>query len=74
MGVEGEQVVVRLDAPAASLLMVSVYNTAGIKLKTEKMSVGQQECRIDLSGLPSAVYVVQVAGNQNVQGSSLVRK
>ncbi len=54
--------------------MVSVYNTAGIKLKTEKMSVGQQECRIDLSGLPSAVYVVQVAGNQNVQGSSLVRK
>lgn len=74
MGVEGEQVVVRLDAPATSLLMVSVYNTAGIKLKTEKMSVGQQECRIDLSGLPSAVYVVQVAGNQNVQGSSLVRK
>lgn len=74
IGIGGGEVVVGLDAPSTSPLVVSIYNTAGIKLKTEKMSVGQQECRIDLSGLPSAVYVVQVAGNQNVQGSSLVRK
>lgn len=74
IGMEGGQVVVRLEAPATSSIVVSVYNTAGIQLKSEKMKVGLQECRIDISGLPSAVYAVQVTGNQSVQGSSLVRK
>ena len=54
IGIGGGEVVVGLDAPSTSPLVVSIYNTAGVKLKTEKMSVGQQECRIDLSGLPSA--------------------
>lgn len=74
IGMDGGQIVVRLDAPSPSALVVSVYNTAGIKLKSEKMKAGLQEYRIDISQLPSAVYAVQVTGNQQVQGSSLVRK
>ena len=74
IGIDGDEVVVKLDAPSTSPLVVSVYNTAGIKLKSEKMKEGLQEYRIDISELPSAVYAVQLSGNQQLQGSSLVRK
>lgn len=74
IGINGSRIIVRLDAKATTSFTVSIYNTSGIRLKTEKMMPGQQEYQIDASLLSMGVYVVQVSGNQEIQGSSLVRR
>lgn len=74
IGINGSRIIVRLDAKATTSFTVSIYNTSGIRLKTEKMMPGQQEYQIDASQLSMGVYVVQVSGNQEIQGSSLVRR
>lgn len=65
---------VLLMVPSEQSFIVSLYNTEGIRLLTQKMEAGLVEYRLPTSQLPSGVYVVQITGSQELSGSSVVRK
>ena len=66
-------IVLALDSESTIPFRVSVYNTAGIRVSTTRYGVGVKECQIDASSLQSGVYVIQVLGDEEITGSSLVR-
>ena len=75
VGIDSEGcVVVSLDDDLQDDLTVNIYSVGGVKLKSERMNRGQKDYRMDISSLDRGVYVVQLVGNKNLTGSSLVRR
>lgn len=71
---EGNQVVVRLDECATYSCNIIIYNTAGVRLLQQTLNRGEREAKIDVSHLPTGIYIVQLDGGDAVSGSTLFRR
>lgn len=69
-----EEVVIRLEEPSDKSFVVSVYNTGGIRIMSEKMEAGKAEYRLKTTALPSGIYIIQITGSLRITGSSIIRK
>lgn len=74
IGINGNQVVVDLNTVSSGTFRVSVYNMGGVKLMEESVQAGLTHYSLDVSHLPSGVYIVQVSEDKRIEGSTLVRK
>lgn len=74
VGIEGSKVVVRLEEKATRSSSIKIYNTAGVRLHRQTLSPGDKEIRVDVSHLPSGIYIVQVDGMETATGSTLIHK
>lgn len=71
--VSNKQLVVNLKEPSSRKIAVRIYSVGGALVHHETLPAGKLEYRIDLSRLPGAVYAVQLTGDREMTGSSLIR-
>ena len=71
--VSNKQLVVNLKEPSSRKIAVRIYSVGGALVHHETLPAGKSEYRIDLSRLPGAVYAVQLTGDREMTGSSLIR-
>ncbi len=71
---DGNWLQIQLREPSEESFVVSVYNTEGVRLMSQKMAAGQVEYLLPTSQLPMGIYIVQMTGSSDLTGSSVVRK
>ena len=67
--------IVKLNETARADFSISVFDTAGRKLRTFSLAAGAKRYETDLSALPSGIYAVQIDSAEKTEsGSVLIRK
>ena len=60
--------------PKAGAFSLSLYNTDGTRLLSNRYSGETDEVRLDVSALSNGIYIINVDGSQAVRGSLVFRK
>lgn len=70
------QLVMLYTTSIEEAMILSVYTTAGIQVKSEiiKMHKGNNQFAIAVSALPAGTYIVQMAGVQNRQTNKFIKQ